>query len=51
MMKEFKMIDLRLMKYFLGLEVKQHEKNIFVLTRSIYEEDSEKIQNGELQFM
>jgi Reverse transcriptase (RNA-dependent DNA polymerase) len=48
MMKEFKMTDLRLMKYFLGLEVKQHEKNIFILTRSIYEEDSKKIQNGEL---
>jgi Reverse transcriptase (RNA-dependent DNA polymerase) len=30
MMKEFEMTDLRLMKYFLGLEVKQHEKNIFV---------------------
>jgi Reverse transcriptase (RNA-dependent DNA polymerase) len=31
MMKEFEMTDLRLIKYFLGLEVKQHEKDIFVL--------------------
>jgi Reverse transcriptase (RNA-dependent DNA polymerase) len=31
MMKEFEMIYFRLMKYFLGLKVKQHEKDIFVL--------------------
>jgi Reverse transcriptase (RNA-dependent DNA polymerase) len=30
MMKEFEMTDLRLMKYFLGLEVKQHKKSIFI---------------------
>jgi Reverse transcriptase (RNA-dependent DNA polymerase) len=30
MMKKFEMIDLGLIKYFLGLEVKQHEKDIFV---------------------
>jgi Reverse transcriptase (RNA-dependent DNA polymerase) len=30
MMKEFEMIDLGFIKYFLGLEVKQHEKGIFV---------------------
>jgi Reverse transcriptase (RNA-dependent DNA polymerase) len=30
MMKEFEMIYFGLMKYFLGLEVKQHEKDIFV---------------------
>jgi Reverse transcriptase (RNA-dependent DNA polymerase) len=28
MMKEFEMTELRLIKYFLGLEVKQHEKGI-----------------------
>jgi Reverse transcriptase (RNA-dependent DNA polymerase) len=49
MMKEFEMTDLGLMKYFLGLEVKQHEKDIFCLTRSICEGDSKKIQDGELQ--
>jgi Reverse transcriptase (RNA-dependent DNA polymerase) len=30
MMKEFEMTDLGLMKYFLGLEVNQHEKDIFI---------------------
>jgi Reverse transcriptase (RNA-dependent DNA polymerase) len=30
MMKEFKMTNLILIKYFLGLEIKQHEKVIFV---------------------
>jgi Reverse transcriptase (RNA-dependent DNA polymerase) len=34
-MKEFEMTDLGLIKYFLGLEVKQHEKSIFV-SREIY---------------
>jgi Reverse transcriptase (RNA-dependent DNA polymerase) len=48
-MKEFKMTDLGLMKYFLGLEVKQHGKT-FYLARSICEGDSKKIQDGELQF-
>jgi phage terminase large subunit GpA-like protein len=48
-MKEFKMTDLGLMKYFLGLEVKQHGK-AFYLARSICEEDSKKIRDGELQF-
>jgi hypothetical protein len=49
MMKEFEMTDLRLMKYFLGLEVKQHKKDIFCLTRSICEGDSKNIRDGELQ--
>ena len=30
MMKEFEMTDLGLMKYFLGIEVKQSEKGIFI---------------------
>ena len=30
MMKEFEMTDLGLMKYFLGIEVKQSEKRIFI---------------------
>jgi Reverse transcriptase (RNA-dependent DNA polymerase) len=34
-MKEFEKIGLGLMKYFLGLEVKQHEKGIFV-SQEIY---------------
>jgi Reverse transcriptase (RNA-dependent DNA polymerase) len=50
MMNEFKMTGLELIKYILGLKMKQHKKDIFYLARSICEGYSEKIQDGELQF-
>jgi Reverse transcriptase (RNA-dependent DNA polymerase) len=38
MMKKFEMMDLGLMKYFFGLLVKQHEKDIFI-SQEVYAKD------------
>jgi Reverse transcriptase (RNA-dependent DNA polymerase) len=44
MMKEFEMIYLELMKYFLGLEVKQHEKDIFISQEAYAKEILKKFE-------
>ena len=46
--REFDMIDLGLLKFFLGLEVKQGETGIFI-TGEICKEDLEEVQDGKLQ--
>jgi Reverse transcriptase (RNA-dependent DNA polymerase) len=43
MKSEFKMIDLGLMFYFLGLEIKQGEKNIFVTQEAYAKEIFENV--------
>ena len=37
MMKTFEMTDLRLMNYFLGIEVKQEEDDIFIFKKKYIE--------------
>ena len=44
MMKEFEMIDLRLITYFLGLEVKQHQKEIFLSQKGYAKEILKKFK-------
>jgi Reverse transcriptase (RNA-dependent DNA polymerase) len=43
MTKEFEMIDLGLMSYFLGLEVREENSGIFFIIRSICKRDFEEV--------
>ena len=44
MTREFGMADIRLMAYYLTIEVKQREEDIFYLPRKLCEGDTEEIQ-------
>lgn len=46
----FEMADLDLLHYFLGIEVKQGEDEIFISLKKIYCRSSQEIQNIYLQF-
>jgi hypothetical protein len=47
--QEFKITDIGLMSYYLGIEVKQMEKWIFISPRKFLKENAQKVQNEQLQ--
>ena len=49
MMQVFEMIDLGLMTYFLGMEIKQGKDQVFICQRKYAKGDSQEVQNGRLQ--
>jgi Reverse transcriptase (RNA-dependent DNA polymerase) len=42
---EFEMIDLRMMRYFLGLKIRQEISGIFCISRRIRSENSSEVQD------
>ena len=49
MTREFEMTNLGLLKFFLGLEVKQEEMDMFYITGDICKGDLEEVQDEKLQ--